>query len=167
MIESQNDSVDGAPLSGLLMHKAFYFQQSLIYFMLGVTFAITSSLLIEAHFEIGGDRTVAMIRQINEAMSEYVEYHEVAINSGSIRSDEQSNDGDHAEKDALEDNSVFAGGADGEVNLQQLVVPLWTKYHLLFAAVRIPKFVSVKQRPRTERFSSSASCAVLNASYVC
>ena len=108
--------------------------------MLGVTFAITSSLLIEAHFEIGGDRTAAMIRQINEAMTEYVEYHEVAIDSGSIRSDEQSNDGDRGEEDVLENNSIFAGGADGENNLQQLVVPLWTKYHLLFAAVRIPQF---------------------------
>ena len=147
-------------------------QQSLVYFMLAVTFAITSSLLIEAHFEIGGDRTVAMISQINEAMAEYAEYHEFTTDDGSDNSNEESNEGDLGDEVArgnISSNGVGEGGfgEGGEVRLP--VFPFWTKYHLLFSAVRILKFSQGHNNysKRMRHFSCWASCAVLNASYIC
>lgn len=104
--------------------------------MLAVTFAITSSLLIEAHFEIGGDRTVSMIGQINEAMAEYSEYHEFTTDDGNDRSDEQSSEGDHDDEVS---SSNGEAGIGGEEEVRRPVFPFWTKYHLLFAAVRILK----------------------------
>lgn len=117
-------------------------QQSFVYFMLAVTFAITSSLLVEAHFEIGGDRTVAMISQINEAMAEYSEYHEFTTDDGSDGRMEHSSEGNLGDDVPWENSSSkgeVEGGIGREEEVRRPVFPFWTKYHLLFAAVRILK----------------------------
>ena len=140
--------------------------------MLAVTFAITSSLLIEAHFEIGGDRTVAMISQINEAMAEYSEYHEFTSDDGSDSSNEESNEGDLGDEVARENSSSNVAGEGGFGKGEEVrppVFPFWTKYHLLFSAVRTLKFSHghINYSKIMRHFSCWASCAVLNASYIC
>ena len=106
--------------------------------MLAVTFAITSSLLIEAHVAIGGDRTVAMINQIKEAMAEYSE--EYTMDDDSDNSNEQRNESDLDFEVTQENPSIGGGGLDGTVkdgDVRHPVFPFWTKYHLIFASVSV------------------------------
>ena len=106
--------------------------------MLAVTFAITSSLLIEAHVAIGGDRTVTMISQIKEAMAEYSE--EYTMDDDSDNSNEQRNESDLDFEVTQENPSIGGGGLDGIVkdgDVRHPVFPFWTKYHLIFASVSV------------------------------
>ena len=102
--------------------------------MLAVTFAITSSLLIEAHVAIGGDRTVAMISQIKEAMAEYSE--EFAMDDDSDNGNEQRNESDLDYKVTQEKPSI-GGGIVKDGDVRHPVFPFWTKYHLIFASVGV------------------------------
>ena len=136
--------------------------------MLAVTFAITSSLLIEAHIAIGGDRTVAMISQIKEAVAEYSE--EFTMDDDSDNGNEQRNEGDLDYEITQENPSV--GGLDGIVkdgDVRHPVFPFWTKYHLIFASVSVRNEIIVTRTSlMTVSFCSSwASYAVLNAFCIC
>ena len=140
--------------------------------MLAMVFAVTSSLLIEVHFEIGGERTVDMIIQINEAIAEYSEYDEITTDDGSDNIVGQSNESNLADEVSRENNSIIDVGEDiidREEEVRRPVFPFWTKYHLLFAAVRTFKFsrAHINNLKIFMYLRCWASCAVLNASFIC
>jgi hypothetical protein len=101
-----------------MFFPSFYFQQTVVYFVLAIVFTVASSLLIEVHSEIGGQRMALILQQIASSSSTSL--------AAAIAADGGNGDGD--------DSSGDGGDNDDE---DEIIVSFWTKYNVLIAAVSI------------------------------